>query len=341
MSPPSNPAWRKLQIQHGHQFPNSGLFSNFTRREDGLKFQVTDLVHIWTAAKTSQAELEEEASKTRCSIDPSEDEEQYEVLITKLEEAVSGHNAAKIQFNKNENSTAYFEIDISAPLPPPLGVLEWTFNMVRQDSLVLAQELLTPALRLIEASRRREDELRRKIKEKDHVIGKLIDKIEGSGIDLNIVFPGFAGARKGLSARQAMKAVPGIEAFGEDEWERKVGGEDEGGFRGILDGLRNAATGELVLGRMEESMRDINGGQTRDGKLRVDKQNKEVQVMTTFDTGKYRLTNLSKNLRKLSVLRIAILKHLKHQTELLIFTASQALLIHPQHQHEPEESAQT
>lgn len=290
MSPPAGACWKKLPIQNQHQSPNSGLFSRFIRKQDGLKFQVTDLVHLWTAAKTTRVELEEEASKTRCSIDPSEDEEQYEVLITKLEEAVSGCDAGKIQLHETENSAAHFKIETSIPLPPPLGVLEWTFSMVGQDSSALTQELLIPALRLIDAGRRREDELSRMMKEKDHVIGKLIDKIEGSGIDLGMVFPGFAGARKGLSARQAAKVVPGVEAFVEGEWKRKVEGEDGGVVKGILNWLRHATAEELVLESIGKSTGDFNNDQDR--KLRVNEKQRDVQVMTTFETRKYRLTDL-------------------------------------------------
>ncbi|KAF7506883.1 hypothetical protein GJ744_011124 [Endocarpon pusillum] len=248
MAPTSMPAWRRLPIADSNEFLSSLLFFTFKRDEGGLDLSVTDLVHIWRAVKTSKSELKEEAVKTRCSIDPTEDEEQYEVLLNKLEEAISGSHGSQVGLvGHSENSMPErFEIETSIPLPTPLGTLQWSFRMVRQGPSALTRELVVPALRVIDASRRREADLRRKIKDKDHVIAKLMDKIEGSGIDLTMVFPGFAGARKGLSARQAAQVVPGVKAFRVEEWGADLKDGDDGGFREIVDTLKDEGTGTVV-----------------------------------------------------------------------------------------------
>lgn len=250
MASASRPEWKILPISNHAQSSNSILFFTLQRHEDGLKLEVTDLVYLWLAAKTSKEDLKEEAARSHCSIDPSEDEEQYEVLISRLEDAVSGLGGASIRIGPSDDgeddARRGFEIEASIPLPRPLGILQWRFRLVRQGAEALMKELVLPALASVESSRKREEDLRRKLKEKDHVITKLVDKIEASGIDLSAVFPGFVGARKGLSVRQAAKVVPGIEAFKEDEWEWKGRKESSAGMKEVLDALRDVEAGEMV-----------------------------------------------------------------------------------------------
>ncbi len=201
--------------------------------------------------------------------------------------------------------------------------------MVVQEPSILTQELLLPALRLVEAGRRREDELRRRIGEKDRVVGKLMDKLEAVGADLSMVFPGFVGARRGLSARQAGRVVPGLEAFSEDEWERMVEGGGSEGVKGIVDGLRDAVTGELVWRRAAGSSTvHLDGKQSGEETHRLGqeaKDNHQVRAVVS-PVRKYSLTSLSENHRNLLLLMTIALQRLKHQTETLLFTTGQALL---------------
>ena len=231
-----------------NQIRSSVLFFTLKRHRDGLHLQFTDLVHVWIASNTSREELIEEALRRRCSIDPSEDDEQYEVLLSKLEEAISGRDGASVRLVQDKQASApmRFEIETSIPLPRPLGMLEWTFHMVRQGPSAFMQDVVMPAFCVIDVSRRREQDLQRKIKEKDHVIGRLVDKIEGSGIDLSMVFPGFAGARKGLNARQAAEVVPGIKAFRVEDWGGDLKDGDDGGLKEIVDALKDPETGKVA-----------------------------------------------------------------------------------------------
>ncbi len=312
MAPAISPAWRNLPIADSNQIHDSVLFFTFKRYADGLKLHITDLIHIWASARTSKEELKEEAVRTRCSIDPSEDEEQYEVLLTKLEEAVSGRNGATVQLvgDKKSSTPVRFEIEASIPLPVPLGVLEWTFQMVRQEPSVLTEELVIPTLCVIDASRRREEDLRRRIKEKDHVIGKLMDKIEGSGIDLSMVFPGFAGVRKGLNSRQAAKVVPGIEAFREGEWGRNPKDRIDGGFEKIVDALKDSETGKVVWRAPMSYMRGSNSDKPGDGYYSYASGSKVNQVTAILSQARKNwLISQSKSLSNILLTIPTLLKH--------------------------------
>ena len=87
--------------------------------------------------------------------------------------------------------------------------------------MLLTRELLLPALAADLKNERQINELITKIKEKDHVITRLLDKIEQSSMDLSLVFPGYGTGRKGLNVKQAVKLVPGVSRFDEDGWREK------------------------------------------------------------------------------------------------------------------------
>ncbi len=297
MAPASMPTWRRLHLANTNESHDLLLFFAFKRDENGLVLQVTDLIHIWCAVRTSKQELKEDAIRTRCSIDPTEDEEQYEVLVNKLEEAISGSNRSSKTTLLGHTASSIperFEMETSIPLPKPLGTLEWTFRMVRQEASVLTREVVVPALRVIDASRRREEDLRRKIKDKDHVIGKLMDKIESSGIDLAMVFPGFAGARKGLNARQAAQVVPGIKAFRVEEWGADLKDGNDGGFREVVDALKDERAGQVVWRVPRTVAEGANSDLPKEG-WRGDsvKGSKRKQVIFTLIQSKRNLADVS------------------------------------------------
>jgi XLF-Cernunnos, XRcc4-like factor, NHEJ component len=304
-STPPQPAWRRLPVADNSPSPHPIFFFTFQRHAQGLELHVSDLIHIWRAAQTSKEALHAEAARTRCRIDPSEDAEQYEVLIGKLEDALCGRDGASVRVvgtgdaaaehdHDNDNDASalvHFDIETSMPLPAPLGVLKWTFRMVRQGPAVFTRGVVLPALGEVEASRRREEQLRRVIREKDHVIGRLMDRIEGAGMDLAMVFPGVVGARKGLNSRLAEELVPGIRAF-------KGLGELEDGdcgvLREVMDSLRDPETGEVVWRGLNSSGSGLNHEQQGLGKHEFEKETNErdqVKVVSSLLARKFWLTD--------------------------------------------------
>jgi XLF-Cernunnos, XRcc4-like factor, NHEJ component len=260
-SQPLQPSWRRLPITTHSAPPRPILFFTFhSHAQGGLELHVSDLVHLWSAAQTSRPALHAEAARSRCPIDPSEDADQHEVLVAKLKDALFGRDGAEVRAvlvagdagadvdgddDDEASMLSRFDIVTSMPLPASLGLLKWTFRMVRQGPAGLARRLVLPALRVVEASRGREEQLRRAIREKDHVIGRLIDRIEGAGMDLAMVFPGLVGARKGLHGRLAEELVPGIRAFRGDG---EMGdGDFGGGLKEVLDSLKDPEIEKLVL----------------------------------------------------------------------------------------------
>ena len=250
-------SWKRLVFSNGDPFPSgSEAFFKFQKAEKGVVLYVTDLIRLWTATRTSREDICEQAVENECSIDPSEDEDQYNVFVSKLERGIAGQNSASVQIIHDGTPTGFlreFQIETSIPLPSALGTLDWKFSMSRRDAESVSNELLFPSLCSNYEGKRREDDLLRIIREKDHSLGKLLDKIESAGINLAMVFPGFAGTRKGLTAPQAVKIVPGLEPFKTGPWTEKCqkGGGDN--FAEILDSLTDEKGGTLIWKNTENN----------------------------------------------------------------------------------------
>ena len=192
---------------------------------------------------------------TRCSIDPSEDASQYEVLISKLRDGLAGSNGGSCKMGggqdtshgqKRDLEVQAFRLEVQVPLPVPLEPLHWNFNLNREDSGTFASELLLPALKAEAESQRMMDNLKQKLVEKDHAISRLMDKIDQTGMDLSLVFPGFSSARKGLNAQAATKLVPGLAKMDLGAWETQSATENRQAAKSITDAFFNPNTGKIL-----------------------------------------------------------------------------------------------
>ena len=229
--------WRQLTFLQRYEIPS--LFYRFHPRQDAFTLHITDLVDIWDGSLNQNA-IYVEASIQQSSIDPSDSSSQLKVLILKMEEALAnGKNALAMgQVNRNRS----FRLHTQIALPPPLKALSWTFNLSQQDSGSLSRHLLLPALRECLIQTRKLQALEGIIKEKDHVISRLLDKVESSGMDLSIIFPGISGLRsrkRNVSIAEASNHVPGMGAFQRDTWTKqfyKKGEDCSAGLAGLLNG---------------------------------------------------------------------------------------------------------
>jgi len=122
--------------------------------------------------------------------------------------------------------------------------------------MLLTCELILPALASELKHQTQIEDLRRQIEQKDHIITRLMDKIEQSSMDLSLVFPGYSSGRKGLTAKQATKVVPGISKFDKTAWEKDFGGDELATTRSLAEAFRKPGTDQLWF----ESPLDRYGG---------------------------------------------------------------------------------
>ena len=184
---------------------------------------VTDLTFIWTES-LDRKQIIKRALNLNTSIDPSEDASQMQLLLRYVRESLEGHKGTNVIISASDQPEE-LEITVSVALPSPLLPFEWPLSFKKASPSVFTEEFVLPTLRLYSFAQAQVASLLQHLKEKDHVIGKLTEKILSDGGDLSRLFPGASTARTGskLDAREATgKSVKGLSDFDENHWRHHV-----------------------------------------------------------------------------------------------------------------------
>lgn len=233
--------WAMVPVSTSAKVPT--LFYKFFKNDSGFVLIITDLVRLWKTARNKK-EIFQQAAQDKTSIDPNEDPSQYDVLLSKLEVALTGssHSTLSIRRARSGNADG-FDMRASTPLPAPLRSLNWGFHLQLFRQEAFTKEIVLPLIYNQDGLYSQIASLKKIIDQKDSVITKLLDKIEGAAIDLSIVFPGSLRAgKKGLSAREAAKVVTGLSKFQENDWMNNAREQsyDETSIRGLISTYRHA-----------------------------------------------------------------------------------------------------
>lgn len=191
----------------------------------GYSIFITDLDFIWTES-LDRRQIFKRALNENTSIDPSEDPSQMKILLQKIQAALRGDAGTSLSLSLPEGQRLLI-LTITAPLPAPLSPLEWIMRLELHPQDALREELILPLLNAQVTLSQRAESLIGMIREKDHVIARLVDKLEASGTDLASLFPGAAGLmsrNKGSSREVIAKVVRGLGEFDEEEWNAQLKG---------------------------------------------------------------------------------------------------------------------
>lgn len=211
-------SWRQLRISGDNAQDAPKLFYSFTSKSDEYRVRITDLVHMWEQ-RASQDEILRDAASSHCSIDPSESAPQRNALLEKLGHSLS--HGQNVLVHGQADRGHGFDVATSSMLPAPLSPLHWTFRLRRLSQVAFSELLVHPCLHELGLLQDQVTSLQQIIKEKDHVMAKLLDKIEGSAIDIGLLFPGISGSksrRHVLTVAEATDHVPGMKAFDRAIW---------------------------------------------------------------------------------------------------------------------------
>lgn len=183
---------------------------------------------MWTES-LDRRQIIKRALNEETSIDPSEDASQMQLLLGHVEAALDGHDGAKVTVDGDGNPD---RLTLSAfiTLPPPLMPLQWFMRLEKAPQALFTTQFVLPTLNVCYSARFQVNSLLQHLKEKDHVINKLTDKLQADGTDLVRVFPGASTGKLGskLSSRSvAAKSVKGLAEFDEDQWRHQVTTTDE------------------------------------------------------------------------------------------------------------------
>ncbi|KAJ5609773.1 hypothetical protein N7528_010340 [Penicillium herquei] len=217
-------SWQKLTLQQPNTPP---LLYRFTWAREGYTLYVTDLTFVWSE-ELSHQEILKRAEEKATTIDPSEDHDQFNVLLEKIGETLRGEEGTTTINSGAEGDSLH--LTTKSKLPAPLRPLLWEIRLSKQASTSLTNHLLLPLLRDEAGWESRQRFLLDQLKQKDWILGRIFDKIDTMGVDLGTVFPGAAGLRKtkkGSTRSEAARFIKGLAPFDESKWLLESGDSSE------------------------------------------------------------------------------------------------------------------
>ncbi|EPS44417.1 hypothetical protein H072_1607 [Dactylellina haptotyla CBS 200.50] len=210
MAPTPIAPWELFPLQNPSS-PPLYLQRRFT--ETSYAVYLTDLTSIW-AESLEKGSICDRAEDRNCSIDPSTDESQLQILLEKLSSGITGINPAVTVELEVRGDT--FNVNTKEKLQAPLQPLEWRFRLKLQPGAQFTKNFSLPLLYYGSLLSRQTASLLSIIDEKDVAIARLLEKFEEYKIDISSVFPGY---KKG---RPPTGRAKGIKQFDQDDWKRDI-----------------------------------------------------------------------------------------------------------------------
>ncbi|TKA81211.1 hypothetical protein B0A49_01347 [Cryomyces minteri] len=210
--------WSPLSLPNTDQ----QLLIKASPRTKGYTVHLTDLCYLWSETVSEQTVMRR-AVEQGSSIDPSEDESQFSILLDKILGALRCEIGTKRELRQRGDESGLL-LELTVPLPSPLMNLQWPVYLSKVSQKKFSTDFVLPLLSEAYIEKQHVSELVECLGEKDHVIAKLLDKFESSGADLTTIFPGFAGIktmRKDRQRDQMTRQVKGLGAFDEQTWRER------------------------------------------------------------------------------------------------------------------------
>lgn len=239
----SEGTWAPLRLK---QTLNQSLLIKYTFNDEGYACCITDLSSVWTEYLDKRGIIRR-AAETGSSVDPAEDDSQFYILLEKVKNALTYGPDTSLEVCNVHDSDS-LRLYTSSPLPTPLPPLRWELRLEHVPTAAIEEELVLPTLTTAHHYKQQIQQLKTHLKDKDHVIARLADKLELSNTDLTTVFPGVSNiklSRKKSQRSQLARHVQGLEEFDEKAWEEHQGarlGDSKESLSTILEVLRDVPT---------------------------------------------------------------------------------------------------
>lgn len=232
-------SWKPLGPQRSADVPLPPLLISKSFKANSYTIHLTDLNYIWSESLNHAAILER-AEAENTSIDPS-DGSQLRILLDKLALALSSGPDTTLSLHIPSSpgrARPTISLHLTIKLPGSLAPLEWPIHLSAAPQSVLTSQLTVPLLQAENAHIQEMEGLTEVLKEKDHVIQKLLDRLETVGTDLGQVFPQ-ATARVGrkVDRKQAEDKVRGLAPFDIEAWSKGLGGEQPQDITQLLESV--------------------------------------------------------------------------------------------------------
>jgi hypothetical protein len=219
-------SWRILDASRSGDSQLPALLISTAFRSDSYAVHLTDLTHIWSES-LDRRDIFRRSQAENTSIDPR-DGDQLHVLLDKIRLGIEGGRDTSLTLAVNDDAgRPGVTLSITVPLPGGLAPLEWPVNLTAASQFLLTDQLMIPLLEAQQMRMREMASLADILREKDHVIQKLVDNLESQGIQLGQVFPHAVGksARK-IDRKKAEEKVKGLRLFDIEAWRQGLEKEE-------------------------------------------------------------------------------------------------------------------
>ncbi|KAI9821091.1 MAG: hypothetical protein M1827_003825 [Pycnora praestabilis] len=213
--------WSILPLQKSTSVPTLLVKHDFG--PTNYTVQLTDLTYLWSET-LDRRQIIRKSLNEDTSVDPSEDSSQLRILLQKLQGTLEGDEGTELNIEHNGDGNG-LTLRAKSPLPPPLRPLGWPFHLIGSTQQSLTSKLVLPLLKNQYMQALQIHSLLTHIQDRDHVIGRLMDKLEITGVNLSMVFPGAAGlkaGKKGPGREKAAKYVKGLGEFEVRSWKKEM-----------------------------------------------------------------------------------------------------------------------
>ncbi|KAI1803636.1 XLF-domain-containing protein [Daldinia bambusicola] len=220
----SAPKWHPLPI-----FPDlPALMISLYYASSSYTLHVTDLANVWVESLDRKGIILRSLQENT-SIDLSDgDPNQWTVFFSKLDAAFDpaspDHHTTSLSISASTVGTTSgggLALYVTCVLPEPLKPLKWPVYLTKCPPVGLTSELVLPLIQAHHARTLEVRDLITRLKEKDAVITKLVDKLEANRVGLEHVFNSLSTKRK-PSRATAEEKVKGLAPFNESDWRSSV-----------------------------------------------------------------------------------------------------------------------
>ena len=229
-------AWRRLHLSPSAGAHLAPLLISEAFTPNSYAVQLTDLTHVWSESLDRGGILRRSREQST-SIDPSEGD-QLQIFLDKLKLGLAGAKDTTLALTITAAADRpSLVLDVTVKLPGGLVPLQWPIQLAAAPQAVMTSQLVVPLLRAQHVRMQEIAGLEEMLRNKDHVIQKLLDKLEAQGTELGQIFPqaaGKAGGRK-LDRKKAENRVKGLGQFDMNAWRKGRDHERSRDIAGLLE----------------------------------------------------------------------------------------------------------
>ncbi|RKF77510.1 putative xlf family protein [Golovinomyces cichoracearum] len=213
-------AWKPLKLSTSAAISFPTLLYTAKISSSSYTIHVTDLTSIWSESLSPQ-EIRLRSNEERTSIDPCSDD-QLAILLEKISLALTGAQGTSLHLNLDDltcGQAQLITLSIHVILPEGIRALDWPVRLSIKHPILLTDQLTIPLLRAHHKLAKNVELLSQELKQKDFVIGKMIDKFQEHDIDFGQLFPQALGKQRSrLKKEFAANKVTGLTKFDFESW---------------------------------------------------------------------------------------------------------------------------